>query len=94
LVEYQNYRTVIPKEIGKCVSAITVADRYLRGNETIIAFAVVTLSGCSAVHEKALKLTTWSRVAFKSTEKNRGKKYKRTVRNSSIVKGQFKGRLN
>jgi hypothetical protein len=48
LVEYQNYRTVIPKEPGKGVSAITdtklMKDRYFHGNESIIAFQGVTMN--------------------------------------------------
>jgi hypothetical protein len=48
LAEYRNYRTVLPKELGKDVSAVTdtklVADRYSCGNESIITFQGVTIS--------------------------------------------------
>jgi hypothetical protein len=54
LVEYQNYRTVVPNEIRKGASAVTnaklVAVRYSRGNESIIAFQGVTMSDSFAVH--------------------------------------------
>jgi hypothetical protein len=60
LVEYQNYRTVFPKELVKSISAVTdtkrVADRYFRGNESIIAFQAVTMTDSFAVHTKTLKL--------------------------------------
>jgi hypothetical protein len=64
LVEYQNYRTTVPKELGRCVSAVTdtrlVADRYCRGNESIIAFQEVKMSDFFAVHMKTLNLVSWS----------------------------------
>jgi hypothetical protein len=57
-VEYQNYRTVVPKELGKGVSAVTetkrVADRYFRGNESIIVFQGVTMSDSFAGHTRTL----------------------------------------
>jgi hypothetical protein len=61
LVECQAYRTIDPKELGKGVSAVTdtklVADRYLRGNESIIAIQGVTMNDSFAAHAKTLKLS-------------------------------------
>jgi hypothetical protein len=69
LVEYQNYRTVVPKELGKGFSAVTdiklVADRYLCGNESIITFLGVTMSDSFAVHAKTCKLANWSQMVLK-----------------------------
>jgi hypothetical protein len=63
---------VIPKELGKGVSAITdtdlVAHRYFHGNKSIIAFQRVTRTDYFAVHMKTLKLASWPRMVFKRRE--------------------------
>jgi hypothetical protein len=63
LVEYRNYITIVPKDLGKGVSAVTdtklVADRYFSGNESIIAFQVMTIRVSFAVHKKTLTGPGW-----------------------------------
>jgi hypothetical protein len=64
LVENQNYRAVIPKELGKVVSVLLdtkpVAERYSRSNKSIIAFQGVTMSDSFAVHMERIKPARWS----------------------------------
>jgi hypothetical protein len=71
LVEYHNYRSVVSKEAGKAVSALTdtklVAVGYFRCNESIIAFQGVAISDSLAVHMRTLQAT------HRSPEFSRGK---------------------
>jgi hypothetical protein len=71
LVEYQNCRTVVPKELGKGVFATTdtklVADKYFHSKESIIAFQGVTRSDFFVVDMKTLKVARWSGMVFKSS---------------------------
>jgi hypothetical protein len=54
---------VIPKELGRCFSAVTdtklVSDGYSGGNESIIVLQGMTMRDLFEVHTKKLKLAVW-----------------------------------
>jgi hypothetical protein len=56
LVEYQDYGIVVPKELGRGISAV------MDSNESIIVF------DSFAVHMNTLRLGTWAKIVFRRTE--------------------------
>jgi hypothetical protein len=59
LVEYRNYTTVVRKELGEGVFAVTdtklVANKRSRGNESTVASQRVAVSDSFTVHPRTLR---------------------------------------